>query len=364
MRNTKMVQYRDEGAEDQVTQLSGFDRQSGGWLERVVFNHRVFVILLCVLATLVLGYEAAHLKVNANFERMIPQSSPYIRNYLDNKSELPGLGNAVRIVVETTDASILNRDYLDQLRKVSETVYLIPGVDRSWMKSLWMPLVRWMEVTEQGQVGGPVMPEDYNGSAASIEKLRVNIAKANLVGSLVGTDMKSTMLSVPLLDYDPRTGEQLDYAAFSSALEDQVRALETPTTRIHIVGFAKVIGDLIDGLTYVAWFFAASVLIATLFVYVYTRDLRSTLVLTVSANLGVVWMLGLMNLLGYELDPYSILVPFLVFAIGLSHGAQRMNGILQDVGRGMDKYVAARYTFRRLFLTGLMALLTNIVGFA
>jgi len=75
-------------------------------------------------------------------------------------------------------------------------------------------------------------------------------------------------------------------------------------------------------------------------------------------------LLGLMRLLGYELDPYSILVPFLIFAIGLSHGAQKMNGILQDVGRGTHKYVAARYTFRRLFMAGLTALLTNIVGFA
>ena len=91
------------------------------------------VVLLCVLATLGLGYEALHLKVNANFERMIPQNNAYIRNYLDNKAELPGLGNAVRIVVETTDDDILNASYLDQLRTISETVYLIPGVDRSWM---------------------------------------------------------------------------------------------------------------------------------------------------------------------------------------------------------------------------------------
>ena len=83
-----------------------------------------------------------------------------------------------------------------------------------------------------------------------------------------------------------------------------------------------------------------------------------------SATLGVVWLLGLMQLLGYVLDPFSILVPFLIFAIGLSHGAQKMNGIMQDIGRGTHKYVAARYTFRRLFLAGLVALLTNIVGFA
>ncbi|MFU7547841.1 RND family transporter, partial [Pseudomonas paraeruginosa] len=99
--------------------------------------------------------------------------------------------------------------------------------------------------------------------------------------------------------------------------------------------------------------------IAALFVYFYTRCLRSTLLLVGIAVAGVVWLLGLMELLGYELDPYSILVPFLIFAIGVSHGTQKMNGILQDIGRGTHKYVAARYTFRRLFLTGLTALLCN-----
>jgi len=57
-------------------------------------------------------------------------------------------------------------------------------------------------------------------------------------------------------------------------------------------------------------------------------------------------------------------VPFLVFAIGVSHGAQKMNGIMQDIARGAHRLVAARYTFRRLFLAGLTALLADAVGFA
>jgi hypothetical protein len=78
----------------------------------------------------------------------------------------------------------------------------------------------------------------------------------------------------------------------------------------------------------------------------------------------VVWQLGLLPTLGYALDPYSILVPFLVFAIGMSHGSQKMNGILQDVGRGASKEMAARLTFRRLFRAGMAALITDSVGFA
>jgi predicted RND superfamily exporter protein len=78
---------------------------------------------------------------------------------------------------------------------------------------------------------------------------------------------------------------------------------------------------------------------------------------------AVLWQLGLVAAFGFELDPFSILVPFLVFAIGVSHGAQKMNGIMQDIGRGAHRLVAARYTFRRLFLAGLTALLADAVGF-
>ncbi|MDB5791734.1 MAG: transporter [Massilia sp.] len=341
-----------------------FDRRSGNLLERVIFNNRVLVLLACLLATILLGVAATRVKVNANFERMIPHNSPYVQNYLAYKNQLPGLGNTVRVVVENKTGDIYDPAYLEVMRKINDELYLIPGVDRSWMKSIWLPIVRWREVTEDGITGGPVMPAQFDGSTAEIAKLRENIGKAGIVGSLVALDAKSSMIVAPLLDTDPKTGQKLDYSAFSQRLETKIRTYESDKVGIHIVGFAKIVGDLIEGLRSVMLFFAVSVAISMVFVYLYTRCVRSTVMLVAAAVIGVVWLLGLMQLLGYELDPYSILVPFLIFAIGLSHGAQKMNGIIQDIGRGTHKYVAARYTFRRLFVAGITALLANIVGFA
>ena len=111
-------------------------------------------------------------------------------------------------------------------------------------------------------------------------------------------------------------------------------------------------------------YFAAAAVIASIILFMYTRCIRSTFLLIACSIIAVVWQLGIVALLGFEIDPYSILVPFLVFAIGVSHGAQKMNGIMQDVGRGTHQLVAARYTFRRLFLAGMTALLADAVGFA
>ena len=340
-----------------------FDPRSGNSIERLIFNHRRVILVAFALVSIFLGWHSMQLKINANFERMIPRSHPYIQNYLDNKTELRGLGNQLRVVVENTQGDIYDAEYLKFLASVNDALYIMPGVDRPWLKSLWTPVLRWGEVTEEGMRGGPVMPERFDGSPAKLEQLKANIARSGAAGRIISDDRRSSMIVVPLLDRYADSGEPIDYLKLSRALEEQVRAKSTGQFRVYIVGFGKLVGDLIEGLTTVISYFAISVAIAALFVFAYTRCLRSTVVLVVTAVLGVMWLMGLLQILGYELDPYSILVPFLLFAIGLSHGAQKMNGIMQDVGRGTHKYVAARYTFRRLFLAGLTALLTNVVGF-
>ncbi len=333
-----------------------------------MFNNRLAVLVVCALLTLVLGIVAGlKLTLNASFEKMIPSGHPYIQNYLEHRNDLRSLGNSLRIVVENTDGDVYDPKYLDTLRKISDELVLTPGVDRSWVKSLWTPAVRWTEVTEEGFRGGPVMPDNYDGSPKVIEQLRGNIARAGIVGSLVGNNFKSSMIVVPLLDKDPTTGERIDYRALSQSIEDiraKYEGAPDSKVRVHAIGFAKLVGDLIDGLFKVMLFFAAAALIATAIIYYFTRCARSTALVIACSLVAVAWQLGLVAALGFELDPYSILVPFLVFAIGVSHGAQKMNGIMQDIGRGAHKLVAARFTFRRLFLAGLTALLADAVGFA
>jgi len=360
-----------------VRTLAEFDQKSGNLLERLVFNNRLAMVIICGIVTLLLGYAAAtKLVLNASFEKMIPQSQSYIKNYLEHKKDLRGLGNALRVVVENADGDIFEPRYLEALKEINDELILTPGVDRAWVKSLWTPGVRWTEVTEEGFRGGPVMPDSYNGSAQGVEQLKQNIARSGIVGSLVANNFKSSMIFVPLLDKDVATGKRIDYRELSKVIEGKIRAkyelsanverdgAKTPNIKIRVIGFAKLIGELIEGLVKVMAFFGVAAAIATAIIYAYTRCVRSTLLVVACSLVAVIWQLGLVALFGFELDPFSILVPFLVFAIGVSHGAQKMNGIMQDVGRGTQQLVAARYTFRRLFLAGLTALLADAVGFA
>ncbi|MCB4363505.1 MMPL family transporter [Hydrogenophaga taeniospiralis] len=342
---------------------SAFDPRSGSLVERALFNHRAVVVLLCALVTLLLGWQATRLQLNASFEKTIPTSHPYIQNFLAHQSELSGLGNAVRIAVAKPEGSIYDAKYLDTLRRLSDEVFLLPGVDRLRMKSLWTPSTRWVGVTEDGLEGGPVIPDGFDDSPAKLQQLAANVARSGEIGQTVARDAKSSVIFLPLLAKDAE-GQAIDYARLSNELDALRTKYEAEGVTVHVTGFAKIVGDLIDGVRAVLVFFAIAVAIATAMVFWYTRCVRSTLLVVLASLIAVVWQLGLLPLLGYALDPYSILVPFLVFAIGMSHGAQKMNGIMQDVGRGVDQLVAARFTFRRLFLAGLTALLADAVGFA
>ncbi len=335
-------------------------------LEHLVFSNRLIVVVLFLGVSLVLGYQASKIEPDASLERMIPLEHPYVVNFLENRSDLENLANFIRISVAVKSGDIFTRDYMATLEKINDEVFNLPGVDRSGQKSLWTPNVRWVEVTEMGFAGGPVIPNTYDGSEASLEQLRQNVLRSNQVGRLVANDFKSSIIYVPLLERNNETGESLDYLTFSRLLESRIRdrfaGPDAPVT-IHIVGFAKKIGDLIEGLGAVVLFFLVAVIITTLLLYVYARCIISTLATVICSVIAVVWQIGLMRSLGYGLDPYSVLIPFIVFATAISHGVQFINGMTHEVGIGNDPLAASIRTFRHHYMPAMLALISDAIGF-
>ena len=334
-------------------------------VERIIFGKRLWVLLAFLLATVYLVSAAIKVRPDASFEKMVPVKHPYIAAYLERKDELSGLGNAVRISIETTEGNIFTEEYMETLRQISDEVFFIPGVNRSGVKSLWTPNVRWGEVTEEGFTGGTIVPDDYDGSAKSLAQVRANIMKSGQVGNLVANNFRSTIILAPLMETHPDTGEPLNFGSISKQLEELVRdKYQNDTIKVHMTGFAKVMGDLIDGAGQVVIFFLIAIIITLILFYIYSRCLPASIIVVVCSVIAVAWQVGLLNVLGYGLDPYSMLIPFLVFAIGVSHGVQMINAIMHGKSEGRSNEDAARFAFRSLYVPGLTALISDGIGFA
>ncbi|PXB88173.1 RND transporter, partial [Pseudomonas aeruginosa] len=300
-----------------MSAMNQHQQNKASLLERLIFNNRPVVIFLCLLVSVFLFYQATQVRPSTSFEKMIPLEHPFIQKMLEHRNDLANLGNTVRISVEAVNGDIFTKEYMETLRQIHDEVFYIPGVDRSGLKSLWSPSVRWTEVTEEGFAGGEVIPQTYDGSPRALEELRNNVLKSGQIGRLVANNFKSSIVDVPLLEMYPNPKNQselikLDYRQFSHELEEKIRdkyQLQNPNVKVHIVGFAKKVGDLIDGLVMVVGFFGICLLITLVLLYWFTKCIRSTIAVLITTLVAVLWQLGLLNLVGFGLDPYSMLVP-------------------------------------------------------
>jgi uncharacterized protein len=339
-------------------------------LERLVdamahglLSWRKIILLLSVLVTVGLGASALRTHMDAGFNKLIPQRHDYMAAYLQYANTFSGANRVMVNVRWKGEGDIYNEKFLDTLRQVTDEVFFIPGVNRGQVFSLFTPNVRYIEVTEDGFVGEVVIPSRFIADEAGLAQVRSNVARSGQVGSLVGKDLKSALVRADLLDLDPGTGERLDYSKVAQQLEAIRTKFENQDVEIHIVGFAKVVGEVMDGLLGVMAFFVVAFFITAVMLWAYSRSLGLTALALAVALLPVIWLLGLLPIMGYGIDPMSILVPFLIFSIGVSHAVQMTNAWKYETGQGHSAIEAARLAFRRLAIPGSVALLMNALGF-
>ncbi|WP_095507208.1 efflux RND transporter permease subunit [Paraferrimonas sedimenticola] len=351
-------------------------------LEYWLFRYRRVVIGAFALLTVVLAGVASQLTLDAAFTKNIPLNHPYMQTYLKHQKQFGGANN-IMVAVQDRSGNIFNPRFFAALKGVHDQLFFIPGVDRSQVKSLYSPSTRFTEVVEDGFAGGPVIPADFvindrvlgldgaepdpNAMAQvefGLETIRGNIEKAGIVGRMVAENYSAAMVTAQLMEFDPNTGKPLDTLAFARTLEDELRGqFQNEHIQIHIIGFAKMAGDVADGAKDVVFFFAIAILITALMVYWFARSVVLTLLPLTCSLIAVIWQLGLLHLVGFGLDPMSILVPFLVFAIGVSHGVQMINAVAHRVAEGMSSLTAAQAAFAALLIPGGIALLSDTVGF-
>jgi predicted RND superfamily exporter protein len=331
-----------------------------GIIEITVFRFRPLVIGLFALVTLFMIWSATALKVDAGFNKLLPLEHPYMKTFIEYQKEFGG-ANRVLIAVTVNEGNIFTREFFDALKQITDQVFFIPGVDRAQVKSLFTPNVRFIEIVEDGFSGGNVIPAEFQGSDEDLEQVRKNIIKSGQVGRLVANDFTGAMITAGLLEIDPSTGKRIDYQAVAQRLE-QIRE-QHETANIHIIGFAKVVGDITEGAQNVLLFFAIAFVITAILVYLYSLSMWMSILPLTCSLIAVTWQLGLLPLLGFGIDPMSILVPFLVFAIGVSHGVQMVNSMRAEIYLGHSVPDAARASFRRLLIPGGIALASDTIGF-
>ncbi len=332
-------------------------------VEPLVYGKRMLMLAILAALTLYFGWMASQTRVDAGFDKSIPLEHPYMKTLKKYQQDFGG-GNTVLVALIQKDGDIYNEKFLSTLKSVTDEVFFLPGIDRSRVSSLFTPDVRFTEVVEGGFAGGNVIPAEYAPTEEMFRLVKANVGKAGIIGRYVTTEQNGAMVFGELLEVDPVTGEKLDYREVAKNLEKIRERFETDEIKVHIVGFAKVIGDVTDAAAEVVFFFLIALLMTAALLWLYTGSFKLSMVVLVCSLVAVVWEFGLLTTAGYGLDPFAILIPFLVLSVSTSHGVQYVNAWVGEVDKGAEPFEASLETFRRLAIPGTTALITDVAGFA
>nr|WP_240433556.1 efflux RND transporter permease subunit [Solimonas sp. K1W22B-7] len=332
----------------------------------LIGRRRVFAVIFAIITAL-FAASATRVKLDPGFLKLIPIKHEYMRTMMDYMRDFSGANTLLVNLRWKGEGDIYNKEFMDALQGATDEVFYIPGVNRTKVSSLFTPSTYYIEITEQGFNGEPVVPAKYSGLPEELAQVRKNVALSGQIGLIVANDLKGAMIRADLQDYDPskgQEGQRVDYWQVQEKLTEIRQKFEKGNVEVNIIGFARLLGDVIYGLLGVFIFFGVAFLITMALLFWYTRSIRLTVVALVVALLPVLWLIGTLPLIGFGIDPMSILVPFLIFSIGVSHAVQMTNAWRQEVVAGATAVEASRAAFCKLFIPGAVALLTNALGFA
>jgi uncharacterized protein len=348
------------------TVSTGFMRRILRIVEVPIYHWRRATLAVLVVLTAYFAWGAAQLKPDAGWLKMVPKAHPYMATFTEYYRDFGG-ANTVLIAVHNERGDIYQPDFMETLRKVADEAFHIPGADRARVTSIFSPSILYIEVVEGGLSGENVIPANYAPTPEMMQRIRTNVGKASVIGRLVSEDQTTALVQLELLEHDPASNAEvpLDYVKVGDKLEEIRREFERPGVSVHIVGFAKVVDDMTKASFEVGALFVVAIALTGLLLWIYVGSLRLAQLVVATSLVACVWELGLLHLIGYGLDPFAMLVPFLIMAVSVSHGVQYVSAWANEIStRGATSYQASLATFRSLAIPGVVALLTNVAGFS
>lgn len=342
------------------------DRIVAAMAGRLIRHRRVLGIAF-LLITLALAWSATHVRLTPGFLKMIPVHHPYMVTMMKYRKQFSGANRVLVSLHWKGKGDIYNSEFFDALENATQSVYFIPGVDRNSVRSLFTPTTIYIKVTPKGFNAKRVVPSRYSGTPRQLGEIQSNVQHSGVIGRLVANDQKSALIRASLLssDRERESGKKrVNYWHVFKQLQQIRDKYESPNIEVNIIGFPMLLGYVIDALLGVFMFFGVAFAITVLLLYFYTRSIKVTATTVFVAVLPVLWLIGVLPLIGFGIDPMSMLVPFLIFAIGVSHAVQMTRTWRLEMAEGADSPTAARLSFTKLFIPGTVALLTEAIGFA
>ena len=315
----------------------------------------IFILLSCIL-TLYFIFCLRNLSIQTRLGDLIPQQHPYVEVQRRLMDIFGGL-NQVSIALVAKEGDIFNQDSLNKVVRITRQLYLMDGVNPGRILSLSARKIKNTRVSQDGFEVKRLMrraPE----TQAEMEGLKQSIIRNPMYfGPLVSKDLKATLI---LVDFETEVTSRRIFEELGKIIDEE----RDGNTEIYLAGRPILEGWMDYYLPKMGWIFLATGLIMVVLLYLAFRSKRGVILPTLAASMATIWGLGASVLLGYRLDPATVLTPFFVLSLGVSHSVQFIKLYYELVKeKGLTGEQAARESLSHLFVPALTGVVTDGIGF-
>ncbi len=328
-------------------------------LGQFILGYRLFLLIALFISTGFMLYHGLQVHISYEFVRTIPVDNPLYKQYLNFKSQFGDDGNTLVIGCKTNDLFQKNifEDYTSLTKKLKKTdkvegVISIPNA---------IDLVK-NESSQKLDVQ-PVFPaslssqESIDSAAAIFHTLpfyKGLLYNPETHAYLIGVRINKDVLGSKAREKVIGQIEDLAYA-FGNKHNIEMHLSGLPLIRTNMA--IKVEKEM-------RWFLIGSVLISALILLLFFRSLSATIISLGVVIAGVIWSMGIMHLLGYNISLLTALIPPLIVVIGIPNCIYFLNKYHTSWQDKKEKHAALVEMVTRMGVVTLFCNISAAIGFA
>ena len=320
-----------------------------------VIQYRTIILIIAIVITSIAGYFAiTGVTLRASLNEMLPSKHENVKLYEEFSDKFGGV-NTVLVMVENKNGTVYDTEFLEIYKKISDTFYFHDANRKALFEAVNLRKTRAASGAQGQILITPIMWPNLPKTDAEMEKFRLLI-RGQFSGYLISLDEKSLMIASDFKD-------DVDTAALVEFVENIRAEYEDGTVKISVVGRPILLGQVKKELPKMIAIFAVSVLVISIFLYLFFRTWVGVIVPMVVAFSVTVLGFGVIGFTGYNMDPLLLLLPFFVFATVLSHSVQFVSRVFDELTEGNKMKEAVRTGLKRLLFPRTAAVITSAAGF-
>ncbi len=323
---------------------------------QTVVHFRFFFIASFILLSVFFLFCLKDLRIETNLGDFVPQRHPYI--LIQNKlTKVFGGLNQVSIALEVKRGDIFNKEFLAKVIRITNDLYLMDGINAGRITSLSARKIKHIEADAEGFRVYRVL-RDIPENQVQMEELRRRIINnPNVYIRMVSEDFKSTLIQA---DFESGTSSRYIFRK----LQEITQKEKDKNTNIYLAGRPILEGWLDFYLPKMLKILLFTIIVIAIILYLTFRSKRGVILPLLDSSLATVWAMGIITLLRFRLDPGTMLVPFLILALGVSHSVHAMKRYYEEMkNKACDSKQAVINSVSSLFAPGLTSIVTDGLAF-